>query len=70
MKLNLAGDQWLDPFTFRVAFQFDNHNGTNGDGFRIMVQPLSWNPAVSFVGLCWFAAVRSMKILTILIVLV
>ena len=48
MKLNLTGDQWLDPSTFRVAFQLTNHNGTNGDGFQAMVQPLSWNPAVFF----------------------
>ena len=48
MKFNLAGDQWLDPSTFRVAFQLNNHNGSNGDGFAIMVQPLSWNPAVFF----------------------
>ena len=48
MKLNLTGDQWLDPATFRVAFQFNNHNGSNGDGFQITVQPLSWNPAVFF----------------------
>ena len=43
MKFNPAGDQWLDPSTFRVAFQLNNNNG-NG----IMVQPLSWNPAVFF----------------------
>ena len=43
IKINLAGDQWLDPSTFRVAFQLNNNNG-NG----IMVQPLSWNPAVFF----------------------
>ena len=48
MKFNLAGDQWLDPSTFRVAFQFNNSNGNNADGFQIMVQPLSWNPAVFF----------------------
>ena len=48
MKLNITGDQWLDPSTFRVAFQFKNHNGTNGAGFQIHVQPLSWNPAVFF----------------------
>ena len=47
-KFNLAGDQWLDPSTFRVVFQLINSNGTNGDGFQIMVQPLSWNPAVFF----------------------
>ena len=43
MKFNLTGDQWLDPSTFRVAFQLHNNNGNN-----IMVQPLSWNPAVFF----------------------
>ena len=43
MKFSLAGDQWLDPSTFRVAFQLNNNNG-NG----IMVQPLSWNAAVFF----------------------
>ena len=48
MKFNIAGDHWLDPSTFRVAFQLTNHNGNNGDGFPIMVQPLSWNPAVFF----------------------
>ena len=26
MKFNVAGDQWLDPSTFRVAFQINNHN--------------------------------------------
>ena len=50
MKFNLAGDQWLDPSTFRVAFQLHNHNGnTSGQpSFPIMVQPLRWNPAVFF----------------------
>ena len=48
MKFNPTGDQWLDPSTFRAAFQPNNHNGNNGDGFQIMVQPLSWNPAVFF----------------------
>ena len=48
MKFNLTGDQWLDPSTFRVAPQLNNNNGTNRDGFQIMVQPLSWNPAVFF----------------------
>ena len=52
MQFNLAGDQWLDPCTFRVAFQIDNHNGNTGGGDQpsspIMVQPLSWNPAVLF----------------------
>ena len=48
MKFNLTGDQWLDPSTFRVAFQLNNNNGVNANGFLIMVQPLSWNPAVFF----------------------
>ena len=48
MKFNFTGDQWLDPSTFRVAFQLNNHNGNNGANFPIMVQPLSWNPAVFF----------------------
>ena len=40
MKFNLTGDQWLDPSTFRVAFQLNDNNGNNADGFQIMVQPL------------------------------
>ena len=50
MKFNLTGDQWLDPSTFRVAFQLYNHNGniSSTPSFPIMVQPLSWNPAVFF----------------------
>ena len=43
-----TGDQWLDPWTFRVAFQLNNHSGANGAGFQIHVQPLSGNPAVLF----------------------
>ena len=43
MKFNPTGDQWLDPSTFRVAFQLNNNSG-NGN----MVQPLSWNPAAFF----------------------
>ena len=39
-KFNITGDQWLDPSTFRVAFQLNNRNGNNGEGFQIMVQPL------------------------------
>ena len=46
MKIKITGDQWPDPSTFRVGFQLNNHSGNNGDGFQIMVQPLSWNPAV------------------------
>ena len=48
IKFNMAGDQWLDPSTFRVMFQLDNNNGNTGGGFPIYVQPLSWNPAVFF----------------------
>ena len=48
MKFNIAGDQWLDPSTFRVAFQLKNHSGNSSSGFQIMVQPLSWNPACFF----------------------
>ena len=48
MKFNIAGDQWLDPSTFRVASQLNNHNGNTGVGFPIYVQPLSWNPACFF----------------------
>ena len=66
MKFNLPGDQWLDPNTFRVAFQLDNNNGNNTDGFQIMVQPLSWNTAVFSEGLGLFVVVRSWKILMIL----
>ena len=47
-KFNITGDLWLDPCTFRVAFQLNNNNGNNGAGFPICVQPLSWNPAVLF----------------------
>ena len=48
MKFNLTGDQWLDPSTFRVAFQLNNHNGQTPGSVPvpIMLQPLSWNPAV------------------------
>ena len=48
MKFSPAGDQWLDPSTFRVASQLNHHNGTNANDSQIMVQPLSWNPAVFF----------------------
>ena len=50
MKFNLTGDQWLDPSTFRVAFQLNNHNGQTSGAVQvpIMLQPLSWNPAVFF----------------------
>ena len=46
MKLHLAGDQWMDPNTFRVASQLNNlDNDATGTTY---VQPLSWNPAVFF----------------------
>ena len=48
MKFNITGDQWLDPSTFRVAFQLNNHNGSNSSNVPIMVQPLSCNPALFF----------------------
>ena len=50
MKFNLTGDQWMDPSTSRVAFQLNNHSGdiSSTPSFPIMVQPLSWNPAVFF----------------------
>ena len=48
MEFNIAGDQWLDPSTFRVMFQLNINNGNNSAGFPICVQPLSWNPAVGF----------------------
>ena len=40
MKFNLTGDQWLDPGTFRVAFQVNNHNGNTGGGDQPSFQ--SW----------------------------
>ena len=33
MKFNFLGDQWLDPSTFRVAFQLNNNNGANANDF-------------------------------------
>ena len=48
MKFSIAGDQWLGPNTFRVAFQLNNNMGNNAAGFPIYVQPLNWNPAVFF----------------------
>ena len=35
MKFNLTGGQWLDPSTFRVAFQLNNNNGVNANDFQI-----------------------------------
>ena len=58
MRFNLTGDQWLDPSTFRAVFQLNNHDGLNANGFQIMVQPLSWNPAVFSEGLGLFVVVR------------
>ena len=46
IKFNIAGDQWLDPSTFRVRFQLNNlDHDLLGSTF---VSPLSWNPAVFF----------------------
>lgn len=46
MKFHRAGDQWLDPSTFRVACQLNNLDyDSTGTTY---VQPLSWNPAVLF----------------------
>ena len=66
MKINLPGDQWLDPSTFRVMFQLDNkHYDSAGS---IYVQPLSWNP-VAFSGDARLSLVELLsKTLTILIV--
>ena len=46
MKFHLTGDQWMDPSTFRVAFQLNNldYDAASSN----YVQPLSWNPAVFF----------------------
>ena len=50
MKFNLTGDQWLDPSTFRVAFQLNNHNG---DISSTLVFQLWSNP---FVGILLFSS--------------
>ena len=50
VNIDLTGDQWLDPSTFRVVFQL-NHAGNVGapEGSPIkLIEPLSWNPAVCF----------------------
>ena len=46
MKFHLTGDQWMDPSTFRVAFQLNNLDYSSSG--TTYVQPLSWNPAVFF----------------------
>ena len=61
MKFNLAGDQWLDPSTFRVAFQLNNNNGANE--LMAMISQLWFNLLVgillfSFVELSLFVAAR------------
>ena len=48
MKFSPTGDQWMDPSTFRVAFQLNNHNPDQDSGFPTPVTPLHWNPAVFF----------------------
>ena len=46
IKFNIAGDQWLDPSTFRVRFQLNNlEHDPLGSNY---ISPLSWNPAVFF----------------------
>ena len=46
MKLHLTGGQWMDPSTFRVAFQLNNLGYDAID--TTYVQALGWNPAVFF----------------------
>ena len=46
MKFHLAGDQWMGPSTFRVAFQL--HDLDYDAVGTTYVQPLGWNPAVFF----------------------
>ena len=49
MRFNLTADQWLDPSTFRVAFQLNNKSLTDQPAVtRKGVKPLHWNPAVFF----------------------
>ena len=50
MKVNLTGDQWLDPSTFRVMSQLNNAGniGAAEGTTPKQVEPLSWNPAVFF----------------------
>ena len=50
MKFKLAGDQRLDPSTFRVMFQLNNAGNTGAaEGATLKrVEPLPWNPAVFF----------------------
>ena len=49
MRFNLTADQWLDPSTFRVAFQLNNKTLTTQPTLtRMGVKPLHWNPAVFF----------------------
>ena len=50
MKFSLAGDQWLDPSTFRVMFPLNNAGNVDaaeGTATKTL-EPLSWNPAVFF----------------------
>ena len=50
MKLDITGDQWLDPSTFRVMFQMNNAGdvGAADETAVKTLEPLSWNPAVFF----------------------
>ena len=38
----------MDPSTCRAMFPLNNNNGNTEAGVPIMLQPLSWNPAVFF----------------------
>lgn len=49
MRFNLTADQWLDPSSFRIAFQLNNKSLTDQPTVtRKGVKPLHWNPAVFF----------------------
>ena len=49
MRFNLTADQWLDPSSFRVAFQLNNKTLTTQlTVTRKAVKPLHWNPAILF----------------------
>ena len=43
MKFNIAGDQWLDPSTFRVMFQINNRSAD-----KKLRSVVHWDPAIAF----------------------
>ena len=51
MKFNLTGDHWLDPSTFRVAFQLNNNNEIILMVFKSWFSLLVGILLFSFVGL-------------------